>query len=205
MSNSFSKQKLQMIIQHGILYKTSFMLRVFAFTGILFISYGQVSSQRNIDIEEIEADLDKMELDFYIPTENTFKFQKLRLSEFFEYDSRMKAKSNEMEILIALHPDGEDDATTYFPHIEFQRLLANLSPNDDDQNILVVGWREQRLKERNADWGAEAYFTPREEITKFPHLKLVAFFKEGKGMVVMAYCFDKLVDSLPQLISFFEI
>jgi len=158
--------------------------------------------QREIGIESIEADLDQMGLEFFRPTENSFKFKKLRLSEFFEYDTRIKAKSNELEVLIAIHPDGQDDATSYFPHIEFQRLLANLSPNDDDQNILVVGWREQRLKERNADWGAEAYFTPRPEITDFPHLKLIAFFKEGNGMVVMAYCFDKPVEVLPKLLSF---
>lgn len=161
-----------------------------------------IVAQKELDIANIAEDLDEMGLDFFIPTENSFKFRKLKLSEFFEYDTRIIARSKEMEVLIALHPDGESDATTYFPHIEFQRLLANLSPNDDDQNILVIGWREERLKERNADWGAEAYFTPRAEITNFPHLKLIAFFKEGQGMVVMAYCFDKPVKRLPKLISF---
>ncbi|WP_235294177.1 hypothetical protein [Portibacter lacus] len=170
-------------------------------TSFLFVFY--VNGQRDLGIESIESQLDEMNLAFDMPTENAFKFSKLRKSEFFEYDTRIRARSNEMEVLIALHPDGKDSLTTLFPHLEFQRLLANLSPNDDEQNIMVVGWRAQKLKERNADWGAEAYFKPRKDISNFPYLKLIGFYREGQGMVVMAYCFDK-PDMVPQLISFQE-
>jgi hypothetical protein len=171
---------------------------------IIFVLLGSSTyAQKSQGLKLIEEDLDKMGLNFYTPVENTFKFSKLRLSEFYEYDSRIRAKSGEMEILIALHPDGEEMSTSRHPHIEFQRLLGNLTPNDDEQQVLVVGWREQKLVDRNADWGAEAYFRPRKAITSFPNAKLIAFFKEGHGMVVMLYCFDK-PDSVPKLLDFKE-
>ena len=152
-------------------------------------------------IAQIDVQLEEMGLDFYMPVENKLKFSKLKSSEFFEYDTKLAARSRELEILIALHPDGEGPLTSDMPHLEFNRLLANLTPNDDEQEVLIVGWNEDRLAKRNADWGAEAYFTPREEITKFPYVKLIAFFKEGHGMVVMLYCFDK-PDALPLVLAF---
>lgn len=158
-------------------------------------------AQKGQGVEVIEDELDRMGLDFYMPVEHSFKFKKLRNSEFYKYDSRIKARSNEMEILIALHPDGEDLSTSMHPHIEFNRLLGNLTPNDFDQEVLVIGWRKPKLIDRHADWGAEAYFRPRKSVTKFPHAKLVAFFKEGKGMVIMLYCFDK-PDLVPHLLDF---
>lgn len=106
-----------------------------------------------------------------------------------------------MEVLIDFHPPNESSFTTLHPHLEFNRLLGNLIPNDDDQEVLVVGWREQKLLEKNADWGAEAYIKPREEISSYPFAKLVSFFKEDKGMVVILYCFNK-PDSVPDLLSF---
>ena len=173
------------------------------FSLFLFAGFNSFA-QKKQDLSKIEGDLDKMGLEFYMPVENTFKFKKLRLSEFYSYDSRIRAKSGEMEILIALHPDEGDALTSLYPHIEFNRLLGNLTPNDDDQNVMVIGWRKQKLADRNADWGAEAYFRPRKAITSFPNAKLVAFFKEGSGMVIMLYCFDK-PESVPKLFSFKDV
>ncbi len=168
--------------------------------ALLLCSIFSVTAQEN-GLKTIEDNLDKMDLAFLMPTENAFKFSKLKKSDFFDYDSKIRARSRELEVLIALHPDGENEFTSFFPHLEFNRLLANLTPNDDEQEVLVVGWRETKLRERNADWGAEAYFTPRKEVTDFPYTKLIAFFKEGQGMVVMLYCFHK-PDALPLLLSF---
>ena len=169
-------------------------------TLLLFISISAFG-QKIDGLAQIEEQLEEMALDFYMPIENTFKFSKLKSSEFFEYDTKLAARSRELEILIALHPDGEGPLTSDLPHLEFNRLLANLTPNDDEQEVLIVGWNEDRLSKRNADWGAEAYFSPRKEITKFPYVKLIAFFKEGEGMVVMLYCFDK-PDTLPLMLTF---
>lgn len=161
----------------------------------------KINGQTYTDLKPIQDAITKMNLDFLMPVENKYKFTRLRTSEFFDYDSRMVARNNEMEIFIALHPDGEDELTTFFPHLEYQRLLANLVPNDIDQEVLVVGWRAQKLKERNADWGAESYFKARKEITNFPFTKFVGFYKEGHGMVILLYCFDK-PDGIPELLKF---
>lgn len=163
------------------------------------LSFAQSNSKVNL----LDPFLDQMDLQFYMPTENAFQFSKIRDNDFFKYDSKIKAKSKEMEVLIALHPDGERPFTSNFPHLEFNRLLANMTPNDNEQEVLVIGWREPKLLTRNADWGAEAYFTPRKQITDFPFAKLIAFFKEGKGMVVMLYCFDD-PDQVPKLLAFMD-
>lgn len=161
------------------------------------------SGQRNNGLEAIETDLEKMNLEFLMPVENQYKFSQVRNNEFVDYDSRMVARSGQMEIFIAVHPVGEDDLTSFYPHLEYQRLLANLVPNDDDQNVLVIGWREPKLKDRNADWGAESYFTARREITPYPYTKFIAFYREDFGMVVILYCFNK-PDRLPELLRFRE-
>lgn len=168
---------------------------------ILITSIFSLNAQKDLGIESINPFLEKMAMDFYKPTENQAKFTKPRKNEFFHYDTKIKFKSNEMEVLIAFHPANEGPLTTHHPHLEFNRLLGNLVPNDDDQEVLVVGWREDKLTERNADWGAEAYMKARKEITNFPFAKLISFFKEDQGMIVMLYCFDK-PDSLPNLLTF---
>src|SRR5690606_24814564 len=95
----------------------------------------------------------------------------------------------------------EHPLTTHHPQIEFQRLLANLTPNDSDQKVPVIGWEEDKCKERNAEWGVEAYFTPRTSVSPFPHAKLVAFYTEGKGMVVLLHCFDN-PNKIPKFLEF---
>ncbi|WP_235297328.1 hypothetical protein [Portibacter marinus] len=161
-------------------------------------------AQGDDELEVIEPYLDSMELDFLMPVENELKFQKPRDNEFFEYDTRIKVKANEMEVLVVFHSDTlSKPFPTFFPHLEFNRLLGNIVPNDDDQDVLVIGWRDQKLKDKNVDWGAEAYIRPRKEITNFPFAKLIAFYREDQGMVVMLYCFRK-PDNVPELIRFKE-
>lgn len=176
-------------------------VRLFLF-GLMTISSSALA-QRNNGLEAIEPDLEKMNLEFLMPVENQYKFSQVRKNEFVDYDSRMVARSGQMEIFIAVHPVGEGGLTSFYPHLEYQRLLANLVPNDDDQNVLVIGWREPKLRDRNADWGAESYFTARKEITAYPYTKFIAFYREDYGMVVMLYCFNK-PDRLPELLRFRE-
>jgi hypothetical protein len=167
---------------------------------LIFIS-NDLNAQKVKDFEDITPYLDSMGLDFYFPTENQLKFSSPRKNQFFDYDARIKIKSNGMEVLVDFYPVNESSFSALHPHLEFNRLLANLVPNDDDQEVLVIGWREPKLNEKNADWGAEAYMKARKEITSFPFTKLVSFYKENYGMVVILYCFNK-PDSVPELMAF---
>jgi len=152
----------------------------------------------------IEEELEAMNLDFFTPTENKTKFLKPGKNKFFKYDTRIKVKSNEMEVLVAFHHDTiTSPIATFYPHLEFNRLLNNVVPNDDDQEVLVIGWRDPKLRDKNADWGAEAYIRPRKEVSTYPYAKMISFYREGEGMVVMLYCFRN-PQNVPELISFRE-
>ena len=168
---------------------------------MILLSFSTMQAQQNQYESSLYDAIIGMNLNFFMPVENSFTFVKKNDSEFFKYDYKLVAKSKEMESLIALHPIGKHPSTDHHPQIEFQRLLANIAPNDDDQEILVVGWDEHKLKKANADWGAEAYITPRSAITKFKHAKLIGLFKEGSGTVILIHCFDD-PDMLPELFAF---
>ena len=124
-------------------------------------------------------------------------------NDFIDYQIRIADQSREFEVLINLIPADTTEFGVLYPHLEFNRMLNNLVPNDYDQDVLVIGWREQKLLERNADWGAEAYLKARKEITNFPFTKLISFFREDSGLVVMLFCFDK-PDSVPEVLKFEE-
>lgn len=176
-------------------------VRLCLFLCIFTFANTYSSAQSFNDLPKLDKLLNEIGINFLMPVENQFSISKSKKNKFFKYDFKMVDRSKEIETLIALIPDDESSLMN-FPHIKFQNLLANLTPNTDRQQVPVYSWGEKELKERNADWGAEAYFTAREEITKFPHTKLIAFYKEGRGMVVMAHCFDDPKVRSPKFIEF---
>lgn len=174
----------------------------FLLLGLLTV-YGQVVlvSQRLTDTESIGLLFDSLGLDLIVPIEDAYTFEKAIRNDFFPYDYRMKARSGQAEVLISIKSAKSHDVSNSYPHIAFQRYLPNLSPNDDDQEIMVLSWGDRELLERNADWGAEAYLVARKEITSFKKTKFIGFYKEHVGMVFMAYCFNN-PDELPLLVRF---
>jgi hypothetical protein len=157
-------------------------------------------SQSNFS-PDIKSKLEKMELDFYEPIEQKFKTRKSGKNRFFKFDLHLIDKKSEQEIYVILRDENGEDDIVQFPHIEFTRLLANLATNDQEEDIMVVTYDTKKLLARNSDWGSEAYFKTRKEISDYPYAKLVSFYKEGYGLVSIMYCFDD-PDLLPFLLAF---
>ena len=174
----------------------------FLLLGLLTVS-GQLMlfAQRLTNTESIGLLFDSLGLDLIVPIEDAYTFEKVGRNDFFPYDYRMKARSGQAEVLISIKSSKSNEVSSTYPHIAFQRYLPNLSPNDDDQEIMVLSWGDRDLMERNADWGAEAYLVARKEITPFKKTKFIGFYKEHVGMVFMAYCFNN-PDELPLLVRF---
>ena len=147
--------------------------------------------------------VDYMGLDYFHPLEQKFKFKKGERNRYFSYDMKMIDRKLKQEIFVILTPERTEDDIVKYPHIEFTRLLAGLATNEQDVDIMVVTHDTRKLNHSNADWGSESYFTIKEQISRYPHAKLFSFYKEGKGLVSILYCFNN-PDYLPKLFAFQE-
>ena len=110
---------------------------------------------------EIKDKVEQMELEFFEPVEQKFKFKKGGKNRFFTYDFKLLERKSKQEIFIILRAENGEDDIVQFPHIEFTRLMANLATNDQEKDIMVVTHGEKKSNIKSSDWGAEAYFTIR--------------------------------------------
>lgn len=183
------------------LFRLTVIMKFFSAALFVVSLMGKMTAQSASFPVELAKSMEASGLTLIMPVEDIYKPEKIRKNDFFKYQYRLVAANGQAEVLILVMGEETGFLKSSAPHLAFQRFLPNLAPNDHDQEIMVLSWGDRELQERNADWGAEAYMTARSEITSFEKTKFIAFYKEGQGMVFMAYCFSE-PDELPLLLRF---
>jgi hypothetical protein len=134
--------------------------------------------------------LEKMDLDFLAPLENSYKKVKASESIIVDFDFEIKAKKADMKIGFALFPEGKN--ALIFPHIKVSNMAISAATNENEEARLVLHeMSKENLKNYHADWGAVVFFQPKRIFSDKDHCKMLALYREGKGLVYIFYLFDK--------------
>lgn len=134
--------------------------------------------------------LEKMDLDFLAPLENSYKKVKASESIIVDFDFEIKAKKADMKIGFALFPEGKN--ALIFPHIKVSNMAISAATNENEEARLVLHeMSKENLKNYHADWGAVVFFQPKRIFSDKDHCKMLALYQEEKGLVYIFYLFDE--------------
>lgn len=165
------------------------LLVVFAFP---FISIGQIELN-----QAFAARLEAAGMTFVTPLEAAYKAIRVRKDQVEPYHFSIFSKREKMEIRYIVEPEKANDFLAHAPHVKATRLLTQLASNEEDFPMTALSMSDQFVKENyNADWGREFFFHPKEGVSFRTTCKLIALYKEGKGMAYIMLFFDEAPDNL---------
>ena len=167
--------------------KNILRLLSFCFLFLLFSNntFAQVKMSKSFTQK-----LAQMDLEFLTPLENTYKKIKASESIIVDFDFEIKAKKADLRIGFALFPEGKNAVT--FPHIKVSNMALSAATNDDVEARLVLHeMSKEDLANYQADWGAVVFFQPKRVFSDKDHCKMLALYREGKGLVYVFYLFDE--------------
>ncbi|MDX1939926.1 MAG: hypothetical protein SFU99_05195 [Saprospiraceae bacterium] len=131
-------------------------------------------------------------IDFYEPTEGSYKEVKLQKHSFQPCDFGIRSRREKLEIRYLIAPYSEYNIAFKAPHVECFRMVSNLATNEEDAAITSLSISEDELKENfNADWGKIYFFQPKDSFSERAHCKMLALYSEGKGMALVFFLFDE--------------
>ena len=165
------------------------ILRLLSCCILLFIFSNNVFTQVKTS-KSFNQKLAKMDLAFLAPLENSYKKIKASESIIVDFDFEIKAKKADMKIGFVLFPEGNNALT--FPHIKVSNMALSAATNQDDEARLVMHeMSKEDLENYQADWGAVVFFQPKRIFSDKDHCKMLALYREGKGLAYVFYLFDE--------------
>lgn len=194
---------MQMIIDNV----KSILKLTLPFWLILFVLllHLEVSAQHKLP-NKFQGQLDKMQLDIAIPTENSFKVKKAKSQEFWSADYILRSKKSKVEIHYSLITS--EVAEQLVPQVFTTTTLANLARNEEEYSDIAFHKIPGAVLSGNfnADWGAIAYFRPKQQISRFQYGKLLSLYKANRGIVQVLFLFnpggEDTVDNLSNAVRF---
>lgn len=138
--------------------------------------------------------LEQMELEFFPPLENSYKKIKASKSIIVDFDFEIKAKKADMRIGFVISPENN---SMYFPHMKASNMALSAATNEDEEAKMVLHEiPKEDLEKYHADWGAVVFFQPKRVFSDKDHCKMLALYREGKGLVYVFYLFDKASEEI---------
>lgn len=137
----------------------------------------------------------QMDLEFFPPLENTYKKIKASESLIVDFDFEMKARKGDMRIGFALFPERKNTMT--FPHIKVSNMALSAATNENEEARMVLHeMSKEDLESYQADWGAVVFFQPKRVFSDKDHCKMLALYREGKGLVYVFYLFNEASEEI---------
>jgi len=165
------------------------ILRLLSFSFLFLLFSNNAFTQVEIT-KSFAKKLASMDLEFLPPLEN--KYKKIRNSEsvIVGFDFAIKSKKADMEIGFSLLPERKNEMN--FPHIKTSNMALSAATNEDEEARLVLHeMSKEDLENYHADWGAVIFFQPKRIFSDKKHCKMLALYREGKGLVYVFYLFDE--------------
>jgi len=168
------------------MFKYVFLLILFLFPN------WDLSAQSEIPIT-FEEKLTSASVEILIPLENKYKTVNVNSTPYMPYDYALRSKKGKLEIRYSINIFEDSTALmNQLPNVQCMRTLTNIASNDDEAVTTIHSIAESDLEEHfNADWGMVAYFNPKQSFGTYKHCKMLALFKEGKGMTYVYFLFDE--------------
>lgn len=131
-------------------------------------------------------------IEFLEPLENSYKDIRVPRRNFTDYDFAIRSRKEKIEIRYRIDPLEAENPVAYAPHVRTVRTLLHLATNDTNFYMSGIPVRESDLIETfNADWGKIFFFTPKEAFSPRKECKMLALFREGRGMAYVFFLFDE--------------
>ena len=170
------------------------ILRLLSCCLLLFIfssnTFTQVKMSKSFQLKSTQ-----MDLEFLAPLENSYKKIKASESIIVDFDFEIKAKKGDLKIGFALFPEGKNALT--FPHIKVSNMAFSAATNQDQEARLVLHeMSKEDLESYHADWGAIVFFQPKKIFSDKDHCKMLALYREGKGLAYVFYLFDEASEEI---------
>lgn len=168
------------------------MNRPLFFTFLIFIVNPTFSSSQIKIDASFEHLLKKMQISYNEPVEDNYQTTTLSKNNVFNCDFAIKARKADLEIRYTLVEFSESENDFSFPHIMCMNMANHIAINDENAEIIVQHVAEKDLNDIfNADWAATFYFTPKHEFSNKKNCKMLALYKEGKGIAYVFFLFNK--------------
>ena len=166
------------------------MKQLFLFL-FLFI-YFSLSAQTEMPLA-FEEKLSQAGIEILVPLENKYKAINVNSTLHMPYDYALRSKKGKLEIRYTINVfEDSTAAMNLLPNVQCMRTLTNIASNDEEAVTTIHSIIESDLEEHfNADWGMVAYFNPKQSFGNYKHCKMLALFKEGKGMTYVYFLFDE--------------
>ncbi|MBK7871601.1 MAG: hypothetical protein IPJ74_13480 [Saprospiraceae bacterium] len=132
-------------------------------------------------------------IDFYEPTEGSYKEVKLQKHTFQPCDFGIRSRREKLEIRYLVAPYSEHNIAFKAPHVECFRMVSNLATNEEDAAITSLIISEDELKENfNADWGKIYFSNPKIASAIAPIAKCWLFIPKAKAWLWYSSCSTSL-------------
>jgi len=170
------------------------ILRILSCCLLFFIfsnnAFAQIKTSKSFNQK-----LEKMDLEFLTPLENSYKKIKASESIVVDFDFEIKARKADMRMGFALFPERKNAIT--FPHMKVSNMAISAATNEDEEARLVLHEMSKAdLESYQADWGAVVFFQPKRIFSDKDHCKMLALYREGKGLVYIFYLFDDATEEV---------
>ncbi len=165
------------------------ILRLLSFS-LLFLYFSNNVFAQVKTTKSFTKKLIQMDLEFFPPLENSYKKIKASESIIVDFDFEIKARKKDMRIGFVLFPEKKNAMT--FPHIMASNMALSAATNEDEEARMVLHeMSKEDLESYQADWGAIVFFQPKRIFSDKDHCKMLALYREGKGIVYIFYLFNK--------------
>ncbi|MEM6378485.1 MAG: hypothetical protein AAF705_09735 [Bacteroidota bacterium] len=103
----------------------------------------------------------------------------------------LRSRKERLEIRYLTSPFTTQKRAQKYPSIAAHRLAMHVCSNEEDAIITArdLSKHEQEVL-YNADWGRVYIFPPKTDFSSFAFCKMIALYKEGKGMAYIFNLFD---------------
>lgn len=165
--------------------------KLFLFFALGSFFYSSLSAQVDLS-PDFQQRLKETRIEFLEPLEAKYKDIRVARNDFLDYDFAIRSRREQIEIRYLIEPLTESNPVAQAPHVRTVRMLMHLARNDDVFVMSGIDVRETDLREQfNADWGKIFFFTPKEGFSRYQECKMLALFREGRGMAYVFFLFDE--------------
>lgn len=141
-------------------------------------------------------------VDYLAPADAGYSPIRIAKNSFQRHNFAVYSREEQLEIRFLIEP--LRDSQEVSPHLRAMTLVTHLATNDEGAAIAVHSLPPAPY---HADWSKAFYFQPKPLFSHRKHCKIIALYKEGRGMAFVFYLFDEAneaVDEREMILQFLE-
>jgi len=162
------------------------------------------SQQDVIHTKTFTQQLDEFQLLYYEPVEGWLHPVPAKKEPHARFDIILESSSDDVEIRYKFKTVNDPNHLSYHPQFDMYQFIAHLASNNPEQDITIRDMVADSVAQIfHADWGLVSDFVPKASFSSKQKARMLALYKEDKGLIYSIVCYDEEVPAYFQLpISF---